>query len=260
MIVEFIGVPGAGKTTLMPIVSAYFKEQRYQAYSVLEAARPFAARTLPGRIIRRSVRGKLERLLLWQLFYALSYTHRLSFYRQHQDLMKSVLAYQKERPLSKTDRAHVQHWFLHQTGSYQFLKTYGQAGDVLIFDEGFIHRVVQLFASESERPNLVRVAEYLDKTPKPDLVIYPNVPCEVCEKRVYERGIWDRFMAKTQEEINRYFNNAHTIVTFAVEQIKAKGWNVIEINNNMGNLPTSESVLRRNLSDITVQFPEKAYL
>jgi hypothetical protein len=139
------------------------------------------------------------------------------------------------------------------------LKTYGQADDVLIFDEGFIHRVVQLFASGNERPNLVRVADYLAKTPIPDLVIYPNVPREVCEKRVYERGIWDLFMAKTQEEINRYFNNAHAVVTFAVEQIKAKGWNVIEINNNMGNLPASESILRRDLSEITIQFSERAH-
>jgi thymidylate kinase len=260
MIVEFIGVPGAGKTTLMPVVSAHFKEQHFQAYTVLGAARPFAARSLLGKIVCLMTHGKLERFLLWQVFYTLSYIYRLSFYRQNPILMQSVQDFQKGRPISKTDQEHVMRWFLHQTGTYQFLKAYGRTGDMLIFDEGFIHRVVQLFASENETPDLDRVAAYLDLIPKPDLIIFPRVSSEVGERRVYERGLWERFKVKSHKETSRYFKNAHSIVSFAVEHVKVKGWTVIEVDNNKENLPTTKSVLRRDLSDLLVHFPEKAYL
>ena len=260
LIVEFIGVPGAGKTTFMPFVKDHFKEQQYQAYSVVEAARPFAARTLPGKIVSKSVQGKLGGVLLWQIFYKYSFVYRSSFYRHNPVLRKTVLDFQKKRPISNLDREHVLHWFHHQAGSYQFLKTYGQEGEILLFDEGFIHRVVQLFASENEMPDFASLTTYLDLVPKPEIIIFPKASSEVCEKRVYERGLWERFQIKTPEEISLYILNAHQIVNFTVEYIKEKGWTVIEVENDTQSLPVSASDLRLRLSKMMFQIPKKAYL
>ncbi|MGB7876351.1 MAG: hypothetical protein WBL25_18370, partial [Anaerolineales bacterium] len=91
MIVEFIGTPGAGKTTFMPVVSEHFKNQQFQSYSVLEAARPFAARTFPGKMVGMVPFGRLQRFLLWQFFYAFSYSYRSKFAGQNQTLMRTVL-------------------------------------------------------------------------------------------------------------------------------------------------------------------------
>lgn len=260
MIVEFIGTPGAGKTTFMPVVSEHFKNQHFQPYTVVEAARPFAARTVPGKLVGMLPFGKLQRFLLWQIFYALSYSYRSKFAKQNQTLMQTVLDFQHQRPINKTDKDHVLRWFLHQTGSYEFLKSYAQAGEMLLFDEGFVHRVVQLFASENESPDLDRVANYLDLIPKPDLIIFPNASSEVCEKRVIKRGLWKRFQAKGREETSKYIKNAYKIVKYAVKYIKLQGWTVIEVDNNRENLAVSKIMLKRALSDMVVYLPEKADL
>jgi thymidylate kinase len=259
MIVEFIGTPGAGKTTFMPVVMDHFKEQHYQAYPVLEAARPFAGRTIPGKIVRWLTKGRLQRFLLWQIFYAYSFAYRRKFARQHQALMESVLTFQQQRPIPEPDRNHVLHWFNHLTGSHEFLKAYARPGDMLIFDEGFVHRVVQLFASENEMPDLVSVANYLNLIPKPDLVIFPKASSAVCEKRVFERGVWERFRAKERGETSQFIKNAHQIVDFAVNFIKDQGWTVVEVDNDRENVTVSKLVLKRSLSELVVRWPEKVY-
>jgi len=256
MIVEFIGTPGAGKTTFMPVVSEYFRSRSSHPYSVIEAARPFAARTTIGKQVQLIPVEKLRRFLLWQIFYSYSYYYRPRFAARNQTLMQQiVLEYQAQRPITKKDKKHVLHWFLHLTGSFEFLKTYIQTGDVLMFDEGFVHRVVQLFASEIESPDLDSVKRYLDMIPCPDLIIYPKVSSNVCEKRVFKRGVWNRFQTKGREETIKFIQNAHKIVTYAVEYIKIKDWKVIEVDNNGENLAEAEAALKRTLSDSVIQVP-----
>jgi len=260
MIVEFIGTPGSGKTTLMPVVKEHFNGQHFQAYSVLEAARPFAGRTLPGKMVSWLTPGKIQRFLLWQLFYAYSYSYQPRFSKQHKKLMDSVLEFQKLRPISKSDRTHVLHWFIHLTGVYEFLRSQALAGDLLIIDEGFLHRVVQLFASEKEIPDLTSVAKYLDLIPRPDLIIYPKASSAVCIRRVFERGVWERFRTKGREDTSRFIRNAHLIVDFTVKFIKEEGWTVVEVDNDKESVATSKSDLKRGLSELVVRLPEKAYL
>lgn len=259
MIVEFIGTPGAGKTTFMPIVSEYFRSRNTHPYSAIEAARPFAARTNIGKKVQLIPVEKMRRFLLWQLFYSYSYYYRPRFAARNQTLVQQiVLEYQAQRPIGRTDKRHVLRWFLHLTGSYEFLKTYTQTGDVLIFDEGFVHRVVQLFASENELPDMDSVKRYLDLIPCPDLIVYPKVSSDVCEKRVFNRGVWKRFQTKGNEETIKFIQNAHKIVTFAVEYIKNKDWTVIEVDNNGENLVDAKATLKRTLSDSVIQIPEMA--
>lgn len=260
MIVEFIGTPGAGKTTFMPVVSEHFKDQHFQPYSVVEAARPFATRTFPGKMVQLLPFGKLKRYLLWQVFYAYSNAYRSKFADQNRALMSTVLDYQHQRQITQPDKDHVLHWFLHLTGSYEFLKTRAQAGEMLLFDEGFVHRVVQLFASEIETPDLDSVATYLDLIPKPDLVVFPRASREVCEKRVFERGVWKRFQDKGLEKTSSFIKNAYKIVNYAVKYIKKKGWSVIEVDNNGEDLAESKSALKHALSGLVVFVSETADL
>ena len=53
MIVEFMGLQGSGKTSLLPISIELLKKQGIQARTVVEAARPVAERTLVGKMVSR---------------------------------------------------------------------------------------------------------------------------------------------------------------------------------------------------------------
>lgn len=248
MIIEFIGTPGAGKTTLLPVVSRYLKEKGLQASSVLDAARPFAQRTFPGKLARKILPGRLLNPVLWQIFYVSSYFRRRKFFRENPTLMKTVQQHQAERPLTHDDHDHVMRWFLHLTGYYQFFMEFMQSDDVVVYDEGFVHRVVQLFASENEAPDFPSVAKYLDLVPKPDLVVFANTPVEICEDRVLSRGVWERFQKKPPEATSIFISHASEVVNFSVSYLRDLNWNLIEVQNGDTEISAVEQTLRSKLS------------
>lgn len=233
MIVEFIGTPGAGKTTLMPTVSGAFRENGLKAYSVVEAARPYARRTIPGAVVDHFLPGPWRRPLLWQVFYHLSALHRINFFARRPRLLRQVLSYQRARPEEADIRGgRVLYWFFRQAGYYDFLKAHARPDEVLIFDEGFVHRVVQLFASGVEDPDPESIRAYVAMLPVPDLVISVWAPRAVCERRIHSRGLWERFRSKQPEEVSRFITNAHRIVGITISTIKQNGWPVLEVDNS----------------------------
>ena len=248
MIVEFIGTPGAGKTTLVPVVSAYLNERGYQADAVLDAARPFAGRTFPGKVAKTILPRKLRNPVLWQIFYYSSYFRRKKFLRLHPTLMQTVRHHQAERPITQSDFDHVMKWFVHLTGYYQFFSDLMQVDDAVVYDEGFVHRVVQLFASENEEPDFTLVANYLDLIPKPDLVVFTNTPVEICEERVIQRGVWERFQKKGPEATSTFISHASEVVNFSAGYLRDRQWNLVEVQNGEGGISAAEESLKLQLS------------
>jgi hypothetical protein len=249
-VVEFMSVPGAGKTTFLPVAREFFVSQGFHARTVMEAARPFALRTRTGRLVGRVSPPFLRDPLLWQVFYQTSKVHQYKFHRENRLLMDSTLAFQHHRPLSPIDRHHVIHWFVNLTGQFSFLNKNARANDLLLFDEGFAHRVVQLFASESETPGLERVTSYLDLIPQPDLVIHPRASLQTCIERVRRRGVWERFRSKEDGALNRFMENARTVVNFSVNYLIAKGWNIVEVENDHQTTEQAAVFLRQKLASL----------
>src|SRR4029077_11171722 len=68
-VVELIGTPGAGKTTLSTEIIELLQEGGWGAATVVRAAREHARRTAAGRLVVRHTSGRMQRLLLWWLFY-----------------------------------------------------------------------------------------------------------------------------------------------------------------------------------------------
>lgn len=253
MIIEFIGAPGAGKTTLMPTVMAFFQEQGLQAYKVVEAARPFAQRTPIGKLIALAP-AAWRRPLLWQLFYRLSAWRRRHFRRQHSQLMAHVLQAQIGRP-AEADVAQrkVLYWFDHLTGYYEFLRAYVRADEALVLDEGFVHRVVQLFSSSVEAPKAEQIATYLDLVPRPDLVIFADTPREICEERIYSRGLWDRARHKNAAEISQFVSHAHLAVSLATNYMCEQGWAMITVDNGRHDISATQADLYQKLQQFALK-------
>lgn len=256
-VVEFISTPGAGKTTLLPTVKNFFAARGMRAWPLLEAARPFARRTPLGRLVGTYAPSSLRGPLLWQVFHYSSRLRQAAFHRENRELMDSLLRFQHERPISRADRGHVLRWFLNLTGQYQFFKEYAQPNDVLILDEGFVHRVVQLFASESENPLEIRIRSYLNLIPLPSLVIHPQASLETCLQRVHRRGLWERFQGRGDEAVAQFMGHAHTIVNLAVGHAIAKGWPVIQVDNEDGSPQDAARRLEQDLASLYAPIAEQ---
>ena len=203
----------------------------------------------PGKVIGALFPGRLRRTALWQVFYLYSFLKRREFANQNQALMETVLPYQSSRPITNGDRDHVLRWFIHLTGYYQFFTDSIEDGEVLIFDEGFVHRVVQLFSSENENPDFEAVTEYLELIPKPDLVVFTNAPEDICIERVITRGVWDRYRDKDPDDTKRFLANAWTVVNFTVDRLREKNWNLIEVLNDNQDIPNVQERFKQTLSE-----------
>lgn len=255
MIVEFIGAPGAGKTSLLPTVAEFLAVRGFAARTAVEAARPLASRSLPGRVVARLAPAPMRGPLLWQMFYHQSKVSRLGFMAQHPQFVWSVWRFQQARPIGRADRDHVWRWFFHHTGVYEFLRRRLRSDEALLFDEGFIHRVVQLFASENETADPQAVSAYLDQLPRPDLLIFPRAAVDVCARRVYARGLWERFRSKTPEETARFLAQAQVVVQLAVERARENGWLVVEVDNGGDDLAQTQAALLDALSALSIVRP-----
>jgi thymidylate kinase len=252
MIIEFIGAPGAGKTTLLPTVIKFFQERNINTFTVVEAARPFALRTKPGKVVSFLAPPAYHRPLLWQLFYRLSVLYRVKFWLKHPRFMRYVRQSQRQRPPAADVRQRqVLYWFDHLTGYYTFLRAHARPNESLILDEGFVHRVVQLFSSAVEKPGREQIATYLDLAPQPDLVIFAQAPRDICEQRIYGRGLWDRARHKDAAEISQFVTNAHLAANLAAEHMRQKGWTMITVDNSRDDLPAAQAELCYQLSQIT---------
>ncbi len=252
MIVEMFGAPGAGKTSLLPAAREFFARRGLRAYSVVEAARPAAARTRPGKVVSRLLRGRLRRFALWQVYYAFCRRYRREFRRQHPGLVEGVLSDQRSRPITRYDRRHVLRWFLHLTGAYAFLMAYLEPDEVLILDEGFVHRVVQLFASEAEELQPARIYAYLDSIPRPDLLIYVSATAGAARQRVFERGVWERFQRKSQAATLRFLERSQAAVELAAGYLASNGWPLVQVHNDGQTLDNVGVELQAELANWTV--------
>lgn len=248
LVVEFLGTPGAGKTTLLNTARTVFQNEGFHPYSVVEAARPFAGRTVSGRFVSLISPARYRKQLLWQVFYYSSLVHRFRFVQSHKQLDQYVSKSQKHRPVEAAIRERrTLYWFQRLMGYYEYLTSHSQPGDVLIWDDGFVHRAVHLHASSVETPDLSKVQTYLDLIPRPDVVIVPCTPIDICEARIMKRGIWDHFRDKGQAELRQYLISASQVVSGTVDYLKAKGWLVIEVDNSRDDLTVTQEELQKKL-------------
>lgn len=241
LVVELVGTPGAGKTALSFELVRQLRGLGFDAATILEAARPHAARTVLGRAVARVAPRSWRRPLLWELFYVLGALEAVAFALERRRLARLVLRGQFRRPISRSMKRHTLFWFFQLAGRHRFLTSTSIGREALVLDDGFLHRAVALHASHLEEPDAASVAAYVDLVPRPDAVVHVVSPREVCERRVRERGVWRHSRHLSEPELSRYLDHAGRAVETAVGRARELGWTVLPVDN--GDRPLERSAL-----------------
>jgi hypothetical protein len=231
LIVEFIGTPGSGKTRLSVELVGLLHQHGIPATTVVGAAREHTRRTRVGAQISRIDRERLRGVLLWQLFYALGTVNALAFARERWALTRLAVRTQMRPRLQVASRRHVLWWFFQMAGRYRFMLSTARPCDALVFDDGFLHRSVHLYASDRADPNAEEIASYVDLLPAPDVVVFTVAGRDVCERRVRGRGVWRHSRRTHTVELSRYLANAECVADLAVRRARERGWTVVAVNN-----------------------------
>lgn len=247
MIVEFLGNTGTGKSTLVPILTQLLRDDDVIAMSVTEAIHYYTARTLLGQGIRILAPTAMRGPILWRLFsYLISKLHVVQFAIQEPRLVRYVIRSQLRRPIPWRHRWLIVRLFFRMASEYHFLSSRAQADEVVVFDEGFVHRAVHMFVSASEQLNADQIIEYLKCLPRSDLVIWVKSPLDTCLARIYARGLQVRLSDLTAEDIARFVANAEQVVNIASQYLRDTGWSVVEITND-GDLGECTTEMHQNV-------------
>ena len=250
MIVEFVGTPGVGKTTLATALVALLEERGRAATDITGAARGHVRRTRPGHLIDRLSPPWARELLQWQVFYLLGVVHAVRFAVERPALARHAFRSQLRRGLPFRTRAHVLYWFVHLCGRYRFLIATSTPDEVLVLDDGFAQRAVHLFASPFHEPDAAQVTTYVDLLPTPDLLIVVLAGWRECERRVRERGVWRHARHLTSTQLSHYLEHAERVVDVATRRARERGWNISEISTDDPGSDVLNAPLTRVLASV----------
>lgn len=231
MIIEVAGPPGAGKTTLVATIVDTCRRHGRTPYRLDDAARPFAARTLPGRLVARSS-TRFAEPATWGLFATYRAVYAARYLVGHPRLVGHLWTSQRRRPAAAdARRRQVVRWFVRMIGAREFAAAWARPDEVIVVDEGFAHRVVQLHTSSVERPDATTVRAYAAVTAAPDLLVHVDAPADLCLRRVRRRGVWARWSGHTDAEIGEFVNNAKDTLDVLTAELEGSGWSVIHVDN-----------------------------
>ncbi|MDY0042350.1 MAG: AAA family ATPase [Desulforhabdus sp.] len=185
--IEFMGLPGAGKTTLASVLLRTLRAKGMPVLSQAEAINLCIRRRDDGILI-----NALKHLpkAWWEpcagIQKALPEMHRFSY--RHVSLLHLISSTIERNSLPENWSESFLYTFFRQFAEHQLAEDYLQKQEVRVVEEGFLHRGFTLFgylAAASASDELLK--RYVDSIPLPSAVIFIDVSPEECWGRLQKR-------------------------------------------------------------------------
>lgn len=187
-IIEFIGLPGVGKTTTFKHLSNYWNSSNYWT--------PYQKCEFPKYKPQLSLRSKIKNLMLLKVQKEIIIPNFTSLYQEKfikdnqyfMDCLWYATAGLKVNKLGKDHRLKSFDFILTLIAKNQFIKEYNKA-EYCIIDEGLLHNI-SLVTSENENLDKFKeqVEEILEKTKLVDVVFYFKTDVDIIVKRLINRN------------------------------------------------------------------------
>lgn len=210
MMVEFVGLPGCGKSTLAGSLETLLKKDGIRAQGMRNAAVAAMAR-MQGKI--GFLRHRQERTSLYGC---------LAFAQTHPELFEWVF---------RTSREDFNFllWNMETVAQMGILEKHGPADLVVLNDEGFLQRFAGNFIGKKATKEIDEVSALL---PRDFMTIYLMVPPKLAQTRAKERrkGIPLALRADTDAKVLTQFRRYDKVLRRWVDARKALGCAVLELD------------------------------
>jgi len=240
--IEFIGIPGAGKSTLHAQLVSNLKNSGAGEYLSVNDAFYLVARKEMDKIFRLflhilpvpSAQLISDKLMNRSLF---QFEAQGRFLSRHGESFGAFVSSPSYRKLPMEDRANLIDSYLQVGGILQCIRDGLPGRSVVLFDEGLVQKSF-MFVSENSGmdENWLSVVKYLEYIPLPEIVVCIDPPLHVCLERMYVRakGLTNRMKRLgDQSKIDGFIRRAQEHLRGVVEWLrKNSGTQIIEVVND----------------------------
>jgi len=232
MFVEFTGMVGAGKSTLALALKKLLQDNNFEALSLGEAIVNQMERSLLGRLVYSIAPVAWRTRVLYKVYsLGVEPLCRVHFAYENPRLVWKVCASQFHRQIPLRHRQAILSLFFKIAGGYQFLRHRLEPNQVVILEEGLIHRAVNLYAWEPKQIDPALLMTYFSLLPALDLVVLVRAPFDICMERAEFRGLPSRLHGKDESTVDRFMNHSAQIIGLASEFLASTDRPVVEVDN-----------------------------
>ncbi len=240
-----VGMVGAGKSTICSMARSHLTERGYDALTIREAVQNTMDRSLLGRASRRlipsaSVRGRAHRGV-FRL--AVRPWHTVGFAVGNLGLVSLVLRALRASPIPWWHRRRIFGLFIQRAAALRFLGHRLGEGEILVLDEGLLHRAVNVFAWSSV-VDAAALLRYLGLVPEPQLVLVVKAPSATASDRAVRRGLPKRLAGFDESKILGFFANAERVIDDISDLVEGSESPVVIVDNSGPPDEAQESVRR----------------
>ena len=233
MIIEFVGLMGAGKTTL------HHKTVQSLTSRGCTVWTPRMLGQLCGNAcfwMPPPLRHDLARLTRFWFRVKAAGRSRTLVWLAIRHLMTSG------RPLR--DKLRGLRWFLTSLGNHWRARRRLPSDQIILIDEGLAQRVFSVFIHGCSEINLEGVRRYARTLPRPDVLVYLKVSAAVATSRTAARtkALPQRFQSLTGVQLNQLFARASVALDIFVEEMRTvdSGPRILVIEGDDSHLATLE--------------------
>ena len=247
--IEFIGIPGSGKTTLKKLVIEKLKQSDFEVFTFEKA-------------VDRSNMKKLtnDNCKLKRLFYIIGTRRFSSFFRytnfqvsaynefllNNTSLVEQVANILNSKEIGKEGKNAVMGWVFDIFSGHQIINNNLFNNEIVVCDEGFCHRTVAIWGrDEKYKFDKAEVSKYLSLIPLPQILFFVKAPVEKCEERLTNRGYLRILKGLDHEERVKRLYFIEEIMNYVISILKDKGVKVVYLDNMKdGDFTIPEDIIR----------------
>lgn len=235
--IEFFGLPGSGKSTIKVHLIKELTNRNDKVFSEEDALfNIFKKSKIKHSYLLKYFPDKYSKKILKPIFNRskIKFDSIIRFFAIHVDLIQTIFKSDSFNQIHIQEKERILSWFFNTISIYQIIEDNVQNNSTIVFDEGFIHKILNFFISPSHLDsNDINddIINYIGCIPKPDYLIYVDSNIDDCYKRMKTRGFPSRLKSRNDAEIKTYLQFCQKQMDFVINHLKDNNFNVIKVNN-----------------------------
>lgn len=253
--VEFIGLPGAGKSTLSNELISFLTKKGLKAMDSKQGLDVCLYRTIKKErtkkyYLKKVIYNKFVRRFWPPFIYTkeqvASYNDFITNNFEYYCYTIKVL---KQRSLSLNEGSMVNVFLFESFSCYQLCQDNFNNREILVLDEGFCHRALAIWGRGVTRIIDEDVVEYAKKIPNLDILVVVESTVSNCISRMDSRGYPLLLRDLNPEEKVIKLNDLQRVIMLISEELKKTGVIIVSVDNN-SDLSNSMGVLKSSINEI----------